>query len=81
MSVRRFLFCATILFLCANAASAARYQRCQDGKTLIWNSLRGVAQDSSWSGLRDVNGYATGEGTLTWYRLGDVVNRYTGQMV
>jgi hypothetical protein len=81
VSVRRFLFCATILLLCVNAASAARYQRCKDGKTLVWNSLRGVAQEASWSGLRDINGYATGEGTLTWYRLNDVVNSYTGKMV
>ena len=48
---------------------------------MVWNSLRGVAQDVTWSGLRDVKGYATGQGTLTWYRLGEVVNSYTGKMV
>src|SRR6516162_5175243 len=81
MSVRRFLVCAAVLLLCANGARAARYQRCQDGKTLVWNNLRGVAQEATWSGLRDINGYATGEGTLTWHRLGEVVNIYTGKMV
>src|SRR5205085_9357329 len=36
----------------------------------------------SWSGFRDMDGYANGEGTLTWYRLGsEVVNSYTGKMV
>jgi len=40
-----------------------------------------VAQEVTWSGLRDLNGYATGQGTLTWYRLGKFVNSYTGRMV
>ncbi len=69
------------MILLANGASAARYQNTTDGKTKVWNSLRGVAQEVTWSGLRDVNGYATGQGTLTWYRLGGVVNSYTGKMV
>ena len=81
MSARPLLFCAVILLLGANGASAARYQRCRDGKTLVWNNLRGVAQEVTWSGLRDQNGYATGKGTLTWYRLGTFVNSYTGKMV
>jgi hypothetical protein len=82
--------------LLANAAYGARYQRTQDGKTLVWNNLRGVAQHVTWSDGRDSAGYATGEGTLTWYRgelkiAADpskplkegnvVVSRYTGKMV
>ena len=81
MSAPRILVCASLIFLFANAASAARYQRTKDGKTLVWNNLRGVAQEVTWSGLSDLNGYATGEGTLTWYRLGGFVNSYTGKMV
>ena len=81
MSARRLLVCASLFLLIANAASAARYQRCRDGKTLVWNSQRGVAQEATWSGLRDVSGYATGQGTLIWYRLNEVVNSYTGKMV
>src|SRR5260370_25122828 len=64
-----------------NGANGARYQRAQDGKALVWNNLRGVAEQATWSGLRDVNGYATGEGTLPWYRLGNFVKSYTGKMV
>ena len=81
VSARSFLVCATLLLLLANGASGARYQRTQDGKTLVWNNLREVAQEVTWSGLRDLNGYATGQGTLTWYRLGKFVNSYTGRMV
>ncbi|HZR79435.1 MAG TPA: hypothetical protein VFA58_09500, partial [Chthoniobacterales bacterium] len=80
MSIRGLIVCALIFLLGANGVSAARYQRCKDGKTLVWNSLRGVAQEAEWSGARDLNGYATGEGTLTWYRLAGVVNTYTGKM-
>ncbi|MEY2555675.1 MAG: hypothetical protein QOF93_819, partial [Verrucomicrobiota bacterium] len=81
MSARCILVCGTLLLLFANGANAARYQRTQDGKTLVWNSLRGVAQEVTWSGARDSDGYATGEGTLTWYRLGTFINSYTGRMV
>jgi len=81
VSARSFLVCATLLLLLANGANGARYQRTQDGKTLVWNNLREVAQEVTWSGLRDLNGYATGQGTLTWYRLGKFVNSYTGRMV
>lgn len=81
MSARSLLVCASLVFFFANVAQAARYQRCKDGKTLVWNSQRGVAQEATWSGLRDVKNYATGEGTLIWYRLGEVVNSYTGKMV
>ena len=81
VSARSSLVCATLLLLFANGANGARYQRTQDGKTLVWNNLREVAQEVTWSGLRDLNGYATGQGTLTWYRLGKFVNSYTGRMV
>ena len=81
VSARCFLVCAILLLLLANAAQAARYQRTKDGRTLVWNNLRGVAQDVTWSGARDSEGYATGEGTLTWYRLEKFVNSYTGRMV
>jgi len=81
VTARTIFLCAAALILLANGASAARYQKTQDGKTQVWNSLRGVAQEVTWTGLRDLNGYATGQGTLTWYRLGGVVNSYTGKMV
>ena len=81
MTARTILLCAAAVILAANGADAARYQKTKDGKTLVWNSLRGVAQDVTWTGARDPNGYATGQGTLTWYRLGGFVNSYTGKMV
>jgi len=81
VSARCFIVCGALLLLFTNGANGARYQRTQDGKALVWNNLRGVAEQATWSGLRDLDGYATGEGTLTWYRLGNFVNSYTGKMV
>ena len=92
----RCLFVCSALLLLANVAYGARYQRTKDGKTLVWNNLRSVAQEATWSGGRDSAGYATGEGTLTWYRgelkiatdpskpltkSSVVVSSYTGKMV
>jgi hypothetical protein len=95
VTARSIFVCSAILLL-ANVAYGARYQRTQDGKTLVWNNLRGVAHGATWSGGRESDGYATGEGTLTWYR-GElkiatdsskplkegsvVVSSYTGKMV
>ena len=95
MTARCLLICSALLLL-ANVVYGARYQRTKDGKTLVWNNLRSVAQEATWSGGRDSAGYATGEGTLTWYR-GElkiatdpsrpltkgsvVVSSYTGKMV
>jgi hypothetical protein len=92
----RCLFVCSALLLLANVAYGARYQRTKDGKTLVWNNLRSVAQEATWSGGRDSDGYAIGEGTLIWYR-GElkiatdsskplkegsvVVSSYTGKMV
>src|SRR5439155_5267319 len=81
VSARCFIVCGALLLLFTNGANGARYQRTQDGKALVWNNLRGVAEQATWSGLRDLDGYATGEGRLTWYRLGNFVNSYTGKMV
>jgi hypothetical protein len=72
------------------------YQRTKDGKALIWNNNPGRSEEAIWSGGRDPNGYAIGQGTLTWYRVerrfltgsnippakgGTVVRRYSGKMV
>jgi uncharacterized protein YndB with AHSA1/START domain len=66
---RRLFVCSALLLLFANAAHAARYQRTKDGQTRVWNNLRGWAEEAAWSGDRDADGYATGEGTLTWYQV------------
>ena len=70
------------------------YQRAKDGKTLVWNNRPQADDAAAWSGKRDPDGYASGYGTLTWYRTGKkfvtgsnvpvakdvVLSRYTGTM-
>ncbi len=92
---RRLFFASVTVLLLANVADAGgRYQRTEDGGTLIWSDYPKSRYEATWSGERDANGYATGEGTLTWYRvernfvLGSilptgkhtVVARYSGKM-
>ncbi len=84
------------LLLAGHVATAGVYQRAKDGKTLIWNNFPAAGDMVSWSGKRDSNGYATGAGTLTWYKAETtsqtgtllptkgrpaVITRYSGTMV
>jgi hypothetical protein len=64
----RYLFIA--LLGLANAAYAdGTYQHTKDGKTLIWNPDPKATDVATWSGSRDARRYATGDGTLTWYKI------------
>jgi hypothetical protein len=77
----RFLFVCTgvLLFVFVNGAYAddGTYQRTKDGKTLVWNSHPGPSESEAveWSGQQDKDGYATGNGTVTWYKVDD--SKYT----
>jgi hypothetical protein len=87
----RFLFVFSALLLLASSASAdGLYQRTKDKKTLIWNNYPAPGEEVTWSGGRDKDGYATGEGIATWYSaaksllpfLKNTVGiRYSGKMV
>jgi hypothetical protein len=96
VTARRLFVCSALLLLCANGADGGRYDRTKDGQTRVWNYRPGLGYEATWSGDRDPNGYATGEGTLTWYQverkivtgsnipiqgLSVVVTSYTGKMV
>ena len=93
----RSLFVCSALLLFANVAyGAGSYQPTRDGKTLVWNDSPKRGEEATWSGKRDKNGFATGSGTLTWYKVEPtivtgsnipdarryvVINRYSGKMV
>ena len=64
----RGVFLLLLLLLANSAYGRAGYQRTKDGKTLVWNSGYKSGEEATWSGKRDAKGYATGRGTLTWYR-------------
>lgn len=67
------LVCLTVLLalLFANVAYAeGTYQRTEDRKkALVWNNDPQPGDAATWSGDRDANGYATGPGTLQWFRV------------
>src|SRR5947209_18235369 len=97
MNIRWLLFCSGLLLFVDGASGAGTYQRTRDGRTLVWNNDPDRGEEATWSGKKDKNGFATGSGTLTWYkpkrtvvtgssipdarRNAVVISRYTGQMV
>jgi hypothetical protein len=62
-------------------SSSGTYQRTRDGKTYVWNNYPKPTDQASWLGERDPEGYATGNGSLNWYKHGRWISRYTGSMV
>ncbi len=97
MNIRTSLVCSVLLLFASVASGAGSYQRTKDGKTLVWTDSTEPRQYATWSGKRDKKGFATGSGTLTWYKVkptittgslipdtrsGPVVaKRYSGRMV
>lgn len=81
--------------MASGAFAGGAYQQTKRGKILIWNEHPNSDEMAKWSGRRDKNGYATGYGTLTWYRLEApsktgshipftrpvIISRYSGKMV
>jgi hypothetical protein len=65
----RFLFACAVLLVSASVASGdGIYQRTKNGETLVWNNDPKPGDEAKWSGDRDREDYASGFGTLTWYR-------------
>jgi ketosteroid isomerase-like protein len=97
MNIRSLFVCSALLLFASVAYGAGSYQRTRDRKTLVWNDSPKRGEEATWSGKRDKNGFATGSGTLTWYkveptivtgsnipdarRYAVVINRYSGKMV
>ncbi len=55
--------------LLVDAVYAGVYQHTRDGHTLFWNNNPSPDSEATWSGSRDSKGFATGYGTLTWYKV------------
>jgi ketosteroid isomerase-like protein len=93
----RCLFVCGALLLFASVAYGGSYQRTRDGETLVWNDSPDAGEKATWSGKRDKDGFATGPGILTWYKVEPtivtgsnivdtrrytvVISRYSGKMV
>jgi hypothetical protein len=58
-----------LLILAKGALADGAYQRTEDHKkTFVWNNNPKPDDTATWSGGRDGEGYATGPGTLQWFR-------------
>src|SRR6266853_2086339 len=58
-----------LLMLASGVYGGGIYQHTRDQRALIWNSLPRPDEEAAWSGDQDSKRYATGYGTLTWYRV------------
>jgi hypothetical protein len=56
------------------------YQKTADGRAYIWNNYPRPDDQAVWEGGTDPEGYATGEGKLTWYKNTTPVSVYAGTM-
>jgi ketosteroid isomerase-like protein len=97
MNIRSFLVCGALLLFASVAYGAGSYQRTRDGQTLVWNDSPEAGEEATWAGKRDKDGFATGPGILTWYkveptivtgsnildtrRYAVVISHYSGEMV
>jgi hypothetical protein len=66
--IRRCVLVLSAWLLFANNANCGVYQRTKDGRTFVLNNFPRRGDSAIWSGARDADGYATGYGTLTWYK-------------
>lgn len=94
MNLGRILVVNLALFGLVNIAQA-NYERTLDGKVKVWHNTPQRRVEANWSGDRDEKGYATGKGTLTWFRIKRIwetgsllprtkyiqVSQYKGKMV
>jgi hypothetical protein len=74
------IVCIAVLFSVSGAYAGGVYQRTKDGQTFVWNNYPRPGDEATWSGNRNPAGYATGYGTLTWYKRNIVISSYTGNM-
>lgn len=82
MTARHLLIaCLALLVFAGNSSAAGTYQLTKDGGTYIWNNYPRPGDEASWSGSKDSDGCAIGEGVLTWYKRGTFMTRYWGRMI
>lgn len=69
MNIRSLFACGALLLFATVAHGAGSYQLTRNGQTLVWNDSPARGEEATWSGKRDKDGFATGPGTLTWYKV------------
>src|SRR5205814_5109801 len=97
VNIRSLFVCGALILFTSVVYGAGSYQRTRDGQTFVWRDSPARGDEATWSGKRDKDGFATGSGVLTWYkveptivtgsnildtrRYGILINHYSGTMV
>ena len=97
VNIRSLFVCGALILFASVVYGAGSYQRTRDGQTLVWRDSPARGDEATWSGKRDKDGFATGSGVLTWYkveptivtgsnildtrRYAILINHYSGTMV
>src|SRR5262245_19966433 len=97
MNIRSLFVCGALVLFGSIAYAAGSYQRTRDGQTWVWRDVPERGEEATWSGKRDKDGFATGSGVLTWYKVEPsivtgsnildtrryliLINHYSGTMV
>lgn len=70
-----------LLFSASPIFGEGAFQRTRDGAVRVWNNHPSPDDAATWDGGKDSDGYASGSGTLTWWKGQTWTSRYTGRMV
>ena len=97
VNIRSLFVCGALILFTSVVYGAGSYQCTRDGQTLVWRDSPARGDEATWSGKRDKDGFATGSGVLTWYkveptivtgsnildtrRYAILINHYSGTMV
>ena len=97
VNIRSLFVCGALILFTSVVYGAGSYQRTRDGQTFVWRDSPARGDEATWSGKRDKDGFATGSGVLTWYkveptivtgsnildtrRYAILINHYSGTMV
>jgi ketosteroid isomerase-like protein len=97
VNIRSLFVCGSLILFASVFYGAGSYERTRDGQTLVWRDVPARGEEATWSGKRDKDGFATGSGVLTWYKVEPtivtgsnildtrryviVINHYSGTMV
>ena len=97
MNIRSLLVWVALILFASVVHGAGSYQRTRDGQTTVWKDSPARGEEATWSGKRDKDGFATGSGVLTWYKVEPtivtgsnildtrryviMINHYSGTMV
>ena len=97
VNIRSLFVCGALILFTSVVYGAGSYQRTRDGQTFVWRDSPARGDEATWSGKRDKDGFATGSGVLTWYKVEPtivtgsnildtrrnaiLINHYSGTMV